>query len=160
MKNDKNLGYSFYSNILNKKFDSLEELEKAESNYKKEIEAKEKISAEKKADADKVQKAFCNYNLAKKEYNEELISANKDYCKIISDAKKAFSERKKNAENKLKDAETAYNKNLKDFIEKHPEGYHVTLKDGDNIMTLSHSKTNEDTDIWKTFVDMFNSFIF
>ena len=47
-------------------------------------------------------------------------------------------------------AEEVYDKILKDFIAKHPEGYHLTLKDGDNVVTLS-SQNNTMSDLFKDY---------
>jgi hypothetical protein len=57
------------------------------------------------------------------------------------------------AENKkLDEAEKAYDVALKEFIAKHPEGYHMTLKDGDNVITLhSDNKSLDFSNAFKMF---------
>jgi hypothetical protein len=54
---------------------------------------------------------------------------------------------------KLAAAEAAYEAALKEFTEKYPEGYHLTLKDGDFETTIS-SKTSK-SDVAKA-VDLFD----
>jgi hypothetical protein len=59
------------------------------------------------------------------------------YNESVAEAKKAFDEAVSDATNAKNSAEELYDKVLKEFIAKHPEGYHLTLKDGDNVVTYS-----------------------
>ena len=64
--------YGFYSKVLNAPFDTLEELQEAESAYKKEQEEKEAKIVAKKNDASKVEEAFKELNAAKRASNEKI----------------------------------------------------------------------------------------
>ena len=50
----------------------------------------------------------------------------------------------------LNKAEADYDAALKEFTNAHPEGFHITLKDSDNVVTLSHSGN--------AFSDVFDDF--
>lgn len=131
------LGYSFYSNILNKPFKSLSELAAAEAAYLEELKIKEDKATKKKADAQKVEDAFKALNAARKEYKEKLTQLTTEYAESLENLKKAFDLGKKDIQSKLAEAEDTYSKALKEFTEAHPEGYHVTLRDGDFETTIS-----------------------
>ena len=133
------LGYSFYSRVLNKPFDSVEELAKAEAVYYDELKAKEDKAAEKKADAQKVEDAFKALNAARKAYKEDLASLTKEYSDELNLLKKAFELAKKDIQDSLAKAEDGYSSALKEFTDKY-DNYHMTLKDGDFETTLSGSK--------------------
>ena len=127
----------FYSEVTKKLYESEEDLRNAEIEVAAEKAKKEEAALAKKADATKVEEAFKANNAAKREYNTKVVAARKMYNEAITNAKKAFDEAVSDAA-KVKDtAEKAYDEILKDFIAKHPEGYHLTLKDGDNVVTLS-----------------------
>jgi rRNA maturation endonuclease Nob1 len=70
--NENAVAYSYYSNVLNKPFESVDELREAEAKYYAEIKAKEDKAATKKADAKKVEDAFKALNQARKVYKEDL----------------------------------------------------------------------------------------
>ena len=123
-KNDTDYGY--YSKLLNKPFDTIEELKAAEEEVR--IAEKEK---------------------------EEKAKAKKAYAKIAADAKDALNKSILEAEKNLECAQTKYSEALKEFTDKHPEGYHVTLKDGDNITTISRTNT---CDSFMRFNKLFDSF--
>ena len=106
--------YSYYSRVLGKPFDSIEELKEAEAIYFTEQKAKEDKVIAKKADAKKVEDAF----------------------KALKDS---FEFGKKDIHAKLAAAEDAYKEALKAFTDKYPEGYHLTLKDGDFETTISNT---------------------
>lgn len=131
--------YAFYSKPLKQVFDTLEELKTAEAKYFNELKAKEAKAAAKKADATKVENAFKALNQARKEYKEDLTQLTQEYSEALANIKKAFEVGKKDIHEKLAAAEDAYNVALKEFIAAHPEGYHVTLKDGDFETTISGS---------------------
>ncbi len=132
-------GYGFYSNVLKKPFERLDDLKKAEEVYYAEQKAKEDKAAQKKTDAKKVEDAFKALNAARKEYKENLTQLTKEYSEELTNLKKAFDFGKKDISNKLAEAEDVYAKALKEFTAAHPEGYHVTLRDGDFETTISGS---------------------
>ena len=131
--------YGYYSRLLQKPFDSIEELRDAEETYYAEQKAKEDAAAKKKADAVKVEDAFKALNAARKEYKEKLTQLTTEYAESLENLKKAFDLGKKDIQDTLVAAEDAYAKALKEFTDAHPEGYHVTLRDGDFETTISKS---------------------
>lgn len=152
--------YGFYSRVLNKPFDTLEELQAAEEKVLMEQEAKAKAVAERKADASKVEEAFKARNAARHSYNEEIVNAKKAYNTAVLEAKKAFEDAVTKASASKDAAEEKYSAALKEFTGKHPEGYHLTLKDGDNVTVLSNQgSTESDSKINKEYND-FIDYIF
>lgn len=127
----------FYSEITKKLYETEEELAVAEKAVA-EAEAKKAEAAKaKKEDAKVVEDSFKARNAARIEYNTKVVAARKAYNETLTAAKKAFNEAVADA-TKVKDtAEQAFDAALKEFNKKHAEGYHMTLKDGDNVMTIS-----------------------
>lgn len=143
----------FYSELLDKMFETEMDLVAAEEVAKKEEAKKKKASEAKKAEAKKVEEAFKNFNAAKKIYNENVINLKKQYNEDLNVIRENLHNLKTKhdadiaAEAKLReDAEAAYKVVLDEFIKKHPEGYHMTLKDGDHVVTIS-SSGNESGDL-------------
>jgi hypothetical protein len=134
--------YAFYSKVLSKVFDTVEELEVAEAEHAAELKAKEDAAALKKAEANKVEEAFKARNAAVVEYNTKIMAARKEYNDALAAASEAFSLSVAEATKAKEAAESDYSAALKEFTEKHPEGYHMTLKDGDNVMTISSQGDN------------------
>ena len=73
-----NYDFGYYSKLLNKAFDSLEELKVAEDEVRKAEEEKQAKALAKKADATKVEDAFKALNAAKREYNEAPMEHRKN----------------------------------------------------------------------------------
>jgi hypothetical protein len=120
-------------------------------------------AAKKKADAKVVEDTFKELNVARKGYKEDLTQLTIEYAEALDNLKKAFELGKKDITNKLAKAEEAYAKALKNFTEAHPEGYHVTLRDGDfettisgGIKTIASKDTAKSSDIFDVFDLMFN----
>lgn len=137
------LDYGFYSNVLKKPFERLEDLKKAEYIYYEEQKLKEDKAAQKKTDAQKVENAFKALNTARKEYKEKLSQLTKEYSEELENLKKAFELGKKDITSKLTAADEAYSKVLKEFTTKYPEGYHLTMKDGDYETTISRQTSGD-----------------
>lgn len=133
--------YSYYSRVLKTPFDSLEELKNAEATHYAELKAKEDKAAQKKSDAQKVEGAFKALNAARKNYKEELEAITHEYSENLTRLKKSFEKAKAEVHESLAAAESNYSAALKEFTEKYPEGYHLTLKDGDFETTISSSHT-------------------
>lgn len=150
--------YGFYSRVLNKPFDSVAELREAEEAYYAEIQAKEKQAAAKKADAKKVEDAFKAMNAARKLYKEKLTQLTKEYSEELTNLKKTFEFGKKDIHNTLAMAEENYAKALKEFTAAHPEGYHVTLRDGDFETTISSQTKTRINKKDDPIMDIFNLF--
>ena len=140
----------FYSEITKELYENEKDLIAAEDAAKAAEAAKTKAAKAKKAEALKVEDAFKTCNAARKNYNTKVITARKDYNEAVANAKKAFEETVSAASQEKAVAEEVYDKILKEFIAKHPEGYHLTLKDGDNVVTLS-SQNNTMSDIFKDY---------
>jgi uncharacterized protein (DUF342 family) len=132
------LDYGFYSNVLKKPFERLDDLKKAEYVYYEEQKAKEDKAAQKKADAQKVEEAFKALNAARKTYKAELSQLTEEYSVALTELKETFEFGKKDIHDKLAAAEEAYSKTLKEFTSKYDQ-YHMTLKDGDFETTISGS---------------------
>lgn len=150
-------GYGYYSRVLNKPFDSIEELRIAEEAYRIETQAKETKAAAKKADAQKVDEAFKALNAARRLYKEKLTQLTTEYSEELTKLKKAFELGKKDIYDTLATAEETYQKALKDFTDKH-ETYHLSLKDGDFETTISGSKTQDTKKVDPSQVNLLNIF--
>jgi chromosome segregation ATPase len=137
-KKNNNLGYSFYSRVLNKPFDSLSELTAAEAEYYEAQKAKEDAAAKKKADATKVEEAYKALNAARKTYKEELTQLTKEYAESLDNLKKAFDLGKQDLHNTLKAADDHAAKVLKEFTDTYGN-YHFTIKGDDFETTFSGS---------------------
>ena len=144
--------YAFYSRVLNKPFDSLDLLNQAEADYYAEVHAKEARAAAKKADASKVEEAFRALNAARKSYKNDLMTITSDYAETLKKLRAAFDSDKAAVQQRLANAEAAYEAALREFNEKHPEGYHLTLKDGDFETTISSRATHPEA---AKFSDLF-----
>ena len=129
--------YSYYSRVLGRPFDTVNELKKAEEAYYAEIKAKEDKAATKKADAKKVEDAFKVMNAARKAYKEAIAELTTRYTEDLKKLKAAFESDKQAISEALAKAEDGYSAALKAFTDKYPEGYHITLKDGDFETTIS-----------------------
>ena len=127
----------YYSEILNKNFDSVEDLEKAEEEHKAEQAKKEEAKALVKKESSEVEDAFKARNAARKAYNEKLVEARKAYNEALRKAKDEFEASLDESTKALNEAEEDYDTKLKAFQKAHPEGYHITLKDGDNVVTYT-----------------------
>jgi chromosome segregation ATPase len=138
-KNNNCCDYAYYSKVLREVFDSVEALKAAEAKHYAAIKAKEDKAASKKADAKKVEDAFKALNQARRTYKEDLTQLTEEYSAALADIKNAFEAGKADIHSKLAAAEDTYSKALKEFTEKHAEGYHLTLRDGDFETTISGS---------------------
>ena len=147
----------FYSEKLKKLFDTEKELVEAEKVVEEEQLKKQKAAEQKKAEASKVEEAFKARNTARREYNTKLVEARKIYNDAIVAAKKAFNDALNDAAAIKDKAEEAYSAALKEFTAKHPEGYHMTLKDGDNVVTISNSSDKNFETMGKDFNDLLDS---
>lgn len=128
----------YKSKLLNKYFDSKDELVKAEDEYKeahkKELQAKE----ERQADVRKVESA-ANAYLSKLKDNEE---------------------KKKALDKEATDLYQAYRDSINDFAKKH-NGYHLTYKsDGDNVeFKVEEARRDEVSDIFEANRKLMRSFL-
>ena len=135
----------YFSENLNKLFDSQEELESAEktANEKKEKEAAEKalVSKEKKACSDIVKAADAEVDKAREKY----VAARKEAQEIISEAENKAKEVLRAASKELSAAQEKRYDALKKFNEKY----------GPYTMSFTGEKAYTE---WKKAVEMFNDF--
>lgn len=149
----------YYSEILNKNFDSVEDLEKAEEEHKAEQAKKEEAKLVVKKESAEVEDAFKARNVARKAYNEKLVGARKIYNEALRKARDEFDASLKESTEALENAEADYDTKLKAFQKAHPEGYHITLKDGDNVVTYTSNQVDYPVrSIDKEFDDMLDLF--
>ena len=146
--------------LENKKFDSVEELEKAEAEVKTALVKKEEAAVARKQEAAVVETAFKARNEARRAYNAKALELRKAYNEAIKKARDEFEAGLEGSTKELKAKEEAYDAALDEFIKKHPEGYHLSLKDGDNVTTISGNETEfrslfDETDkFWDRFFDL------
>lgn len=133
----------FYSEKLNKMFDDENTLLAEEEKALQEEQTAKAKALEKKEEAKQVEESFKLANAARREYNETIVKLRKQYNADLIKLRTTFEDASAEAKKALEAAELKYDADLKDFIAKHPEGYHMTLKDGDNVVTI---KGNSGTD--------------
>ena len=126
----------FYSDMTKKLYESEEELKTAEKEVTDAEAKKAEASKAKKEDALKVEEAFKANNAARREYNAKVLAARKAYNEAVTAAKKAFDAAVSDASSAKDAAEKYYDKMLKEFTKKYTS-YHLSLKDGDNVTTIS-----------------------
>ena len=136
--------YSYYSRVLKEPFETLDALKAAEAAYFAKIQAKETKAAEKNTDATRVQDAFKALNAARRTYKEKLTQLTTEYGEELENLKKAYELGRTDIRNALVTAEQNYAKALKEFNAKYPEGYHLTLKDGDFETTISSQTSGKE----------------
>jgi len=104
----------YFSELLNKNFDTVEELQAAETEKNAEIA---KSTNEKKAMAKKVEeteaelkKAYDNYELAKQEASKIAEEANKKIADLLNPAKEAIYDAQQNRYNAISEFSDKYGK--------------------------------------------------
>jgi dsDNA-specific endonuclease/ATPase MutS2 len=152
----------YYSEILNKNFDTEEDCVKAEKEHTEAETKKAEAKALVKKESAVVEDAFKARNEARLSYNQKLVELRKTYNQKISEAKKEFDAGLEEIYKPLETAEKDYDAKLREFQKNHPEGYHLTLHDGDNVMTLTGNhgvfeKTLDDE--FNNMLDLFNDFL-
>ena len=152
--------YSYYSRLLKEPFDTVEELCEAEEAYYAKLKAKEDKAAAKKADALVVEDAFKALNVARKDYKVNLTTVTDSYRDAMTELKNAFESDVEKIKANLATAEDNYKKALKAFADKYPEGYHITLKDGDFETTISSNTSTKTGAKYPDIFDMLFGFHF
>ena len=148
----------YYSDVTKKLYNTEDELKAAEKVVAEEEEKKAAIAKSKKADAVKVEDAFKARNAARRDYNTKVVEARKAYNTALVEAKKAFDAAIVEATTAKDKAEEAYNAALKEFTDKH-ESYHMTLKDGDNVMTISSASDKTYENISKEYNNLIDTIL-
>lgn len=135
--------YGFYSKKLQKPFDTVEELLAAEEVAELEELKKVERAAAKKADAIKVEEAFKKVNESKKAMNATIDEASKTYAEEMKAAKDKYIATVDQAEQAYIAAEKEYKEKLSEFSKAHGN-FHMTLKDGDVVSTVSRQSSEVD----------------
>ena len=154
----------YYSEKLNKMFTNEADLHNAEKALAIREQEKQNQSLDRKNDASRVEDAFRNLNAAKKAYSDKVSAAAKTYQEAINNAKLAYDNSIEGVEKNLNVAKTAYDTELKTFIDKHKEGYHLTLTDKDTGATETISGSSSDLvdkanhSVVDSLFDLINSF--
>ena len=134
--------YCYYSRLLKKEFDTLDELRAAEAEELKKQEAKAQAAENKKNDASIVERAYKELNAAKKRFKDDLNQINARYAEDLKTLKEKYDTDRQEVLTAFERAETTYENALKEFTNKYPEGFHITLKDGDYETTLARQVAN------------------
>ena len=149
----------YYSETLDKIFETEKELKVAEKADAEEKAKKEEAKLIVKKESSEVEDAFKARNTARKAYNEKLVEARKTYNEALRKAKDEFEASLKESTEALEKAEADYDNKLKAFQKAHPEGYRLSLKDGDNVVTYTSNPVEyQIKDISKEFDDMLDLF--
>lgn len=149
----------YYSDTLDKIFETEKELKDAEKADAEEKAKKEEAKLIVKKESSEVEDAFKVRNAARKAYNEKLVEARKTYNAALRKAKDEFEADLKESTEALEKAEADYDNKLKAFQKAHPEGYRLSLKDGDNVVTYTSNPVEyQIKDISKEFDDMLDLF--
>ena len=149
----------YYSETLDKIFETEKELKVAEKADAEEKAKKEEAKLVVKKESSEVEDAFKARNAARKAYNEKLVEARKTYNEALRKTKDEFEADLKESTEALEKAEADYDTKLKAFQKAHPEGYRLSLKDGDNVVTYTSNPVEyQIKDISKEFDDMLDLF--
>lgn len=149
----------YYSDTLDKLFETEKELEDAEKADVEEKAKKEEAKLAVKKESSEVEDAFKARNAARKAYNEKLVEARKTYNAALRKAKDEFEADLKESTEALEKAEANYDTKLKAFQKAHSEGYRIVLRDGDNVVTYTSNPVEyQIKDISKEFDDMLDMF--
>jgi len=137
----KKVNYSYYSNLLNKPFTTVEELTAAENQFKEEEAKKEAAILEKRAAAIIVNDSIDAYEEGKVKCSEEIAKAYNAYKEQVAEAEKSLAILEKDASEKL-------NK----WLEEHPgQGFHYTYKSKDGKITREHSYYAKRYDVFDSY---------
>lgn len=117
-KKGNSTSFGYYSKVLNKPFDTIEELKKAERGYLDAQKAKEMRLDEKKKLAHEVENSY------------------KEYIKVVERTNKEFDEVKVRLNKERKDAETKYNKLKNNFIKEYGS-FHMTYNKESNDVEVT-----------------------
>ena len=149
----------YYSETLDKVFETEKELKDAEKADAEEKAKKEEAKLAVKKESSEVEDAFKARNATRKAYNEKLVEARKTYNEALRKAKDECESSLKESTEALEKAEADYDTKLKAFQKAHPEGYRLSLKDGDNVVTYTSNPIEYQVkDISKEFDDMLDLF--
>ena len=146
----------YYSEVLDKVFETEKELKAAEKAKADEEAKKAEAKALVKKESDIVNVAFAARNAARHDYNEKVLEARKAYNDGVKALREKYEASLKEVTEARQKAEEDFEIKLKEFSKNHPEGYRLTLKDGDNVATYVNSE-KYDTSIFDDFNALFDT---
>lgn len=148
----------YFSETLNKYFDTEVECVKAEKQHELEEAKKADLKVAVRKEAEVVNQAFAARNEARKAYNEKATEAYKTYLEAIKKAREEYENSIQDVKTAKRTAEAEFDKKYREFDKNHPEGYRLVLKDGDDVLTVEQDKKcNYDT-LFEDMDRFFNSF--
>lgn len=152
-----NFDVCYKSKLLNKYFDSKDELIKAETEYK-EAHAKElQIKEERKLAAEKVDSAIKARDEKSVSARSKKAEAYKIYLSKIEAAKKEYLDVCEAEDKAYNELAAAADKELKDFCQKNPGGYHSTIKyDDGSTRTYSYNYQTSNFPVLPSVLDLFD----
>ena len=128
-KKDLDSSYGYYSKILNKPFDTLEELMEAETQYKEEQAKKEAAALAKRNAAAVVNAAIDAYEEGKVKCDAAIEQAYNEYKDKVAEAEKELAVLERDA-----------NEKINKWLEDHPgEGFHYTYRSKNGKVTRTYS---------------------
>lgn len=159
-KND--IAYAYYSKVLNKPFDTVEELKEAEETYFAKIEAekvaKDSVAKELENDKATLAKAFNERNQAHADYNENMLKLVKLYHEDLTKLKESFESDKARIQTSLENADSKYSIIVKDFMTKHPGGFSIETVDGETKVMLNKKAKQSPSETITRFSNLYKFF--
>lgn len=150
--------FGYYSKLLKKPFDSIEALKEAEAAFKAEEEKKAAASEKRREEAKVVEEAFRAMNATRKGARKIIDDAKVLSAKKISEANAEYAAAVREQNEQIKVAEERYKKALDEFKAAHPDGYHLTLRDGDTEETITSEYADFVTNFLQSLWDPFKIF--
>jgi len=147
----------YFSETLNKYFDTEDACVKAEKDWEAAEAKKAEAKALVKKDSDEVNKAFGIRNEARRNYNDKVKEAYKIYKEKVLTARKEYEESIEEVRKAKDKAELEFDKKYREFDKNHPEGYRLILKDGDDVLTVNQEK-KYNSELFEAFDKFFDSF--
>lgn len=138
--------YGYYSKVLQKPFDTLDELKEAEYKFKLEQDEKFKAKETRRQAVEDVKAVITARVEVENRARQAKIEALKIYTAAIKEADKAVQEAKK------REAQI-----LTDFCTKYPEGFHETIQLGKSSWRVDYS-LNVPEKYFDPFIDFFKLF--
>ena len=132
--------YGFYSKLLKKPFDSLEELRKEEEEYHKVHAVELKKAEERKTEAKEIENLIkARDEIAAQGLQRKKAAAEK-YSKTEQEARKEYMDECNAVEAANREACSKLDDKLKAFCQKNPGGYHATIRyDDGSTKTYSYN---------------------
>lgn len=157
MKQDEQVSY--YSHKLKKLFTTMDELKTAEAEADNAEAEKAALSEARKVDAQKVEEAWKAVNTLRATCKTERQEADRKYLEAVTAAKKIRTTTEEEINERWNKVTAAYDAALAEFTKLHPEGYHLTLKDGDYTTSISRQIDSE-SDLFSAVVKaLFNNIL-